>query len=243
MNLAILGKRIKCQREKARLTQAQLANSLQITAQAVSKWERGENAPDIAILKMLSAVLDVSVDWLLSGQDTRPDTFETSIFCTSMRNFAKRSAHTAPKDIALWINGLFTVLTECTLRNGGVPVKYVGDGFLAYFSESRHQLRALQAARDGCAAIQDPNLLITLHSGPIYLGAIGHHDFARPDIMGDAVNTVFLMNQWATTHSQARLLLSAEMFNHLQKQQELSASAVSFQPRSDTESLPLYELS
>jgi len=212
MNLSTLGQRIKKRREKNRLTQAQLANSLQITAQSVSKWERGENAPDIAILKPLAEVLGTSIDWILTGDEDTHHTFEATVFCSSIRNFAARSQKQNPQDLAMWINGFFTTLTEGVLSQQGVPVKYVGDGFLAYFSGANHSKRAFQAATTLCDTIADKNLLITLNTGDIYLGTIGHHDYAQPDIMGDTVNTAFFLNQWATQNSAAPLLITS--FTH-----------------------------
>lgn len=211
MNLTVLGNRIREQREKGHLTQAQLANSLLVSPQAVSKWERGENAPDISLLAALGRVLGVSVDWLLSGQDVPLDTFAATLFCSSLRRFASHSAAMAPRDVALRINGIFHVLTESVLEQQGVPVKYVGDGFLAYFSGPGQQVRAARAALNGMRALRDDNLLVVLHSGPVYLGTIGHHEYASPDIMGDTVNTAFLVNQWATANSRAQLLLTEDV--------------------------------
>lgn len=198
MNLAEFGGRIKIQREKNRLTQAQLANSLQITAQAVSKWERGENAPDISLLKSLSLILGISIDWLLTGEDTAADTFNATIFCSSLRGYADKSTKLHPRDIALWINGIFHVLTESVLSLDGVPIKYVGDGFLAYFTQNNHSHRAIEAALKAWKAVGNKDLLITLNRGNIYLGAIGHHEYSHPDIMGNTVNIAFFMNQWCT---------------------------------------------
>ena len=198
MNLAEFGKRIKLQREKKRLTQAQLANSLQITAQAVSKWERGENAPDIGLLKSLSIILGISIDWLLTAEDKLEDTFEATVFCTSLRNYANKSTLLSPRDITLWINGIFHVLTTSVLSEGGVPIKYVGDGFLAYFSQTDHARRAYNTAIGIWKTFENKNLLITLNCGKIYLGVIGHSEYSHPDIMGNTVNTAFFMNQWCT---------------------------------------------
>lgn len=50
------------------LTQQQLADKLDITDKAVSKWERGLSLPDIALLQPLAGELDVTVTELLSGQ-------------------------------------------------------------------------------------------------------------------------------------------------------------------------------
>jgi len=65
MELRDLGDRIRLQREKMALTQGELGGRLGVSPQAVSKWERGENAPDVALLSPLADALGVSVDWLL----------------------------------------------------------------------------------------------------------------------------------------------------------------------------------
>ena len=51
------------------LTQEDIAGYLNITAQAVSKWERNESCPDITFLPALANILNTSVDLLL-GMDT-----------------------------------------------------------------------------------------------------------------------------------------------------------------------------
>lgn len=208
MNLAKLGQRIRSQRENRHLTQSQLANSLHISPQAVSKWERGENAPDISILQPLSTILDRSIEWVLCGNEEERSTFEATVFCSSLRGFAGKAASTSPENVALWINGLFHTMTEAVLADNGVPVKYTGDGFLAYFSGKDHAVRAMHAARACESSVSERDLLITIHSGKVYLGSIGHHEYARADIMGQTVNTVFIMNRWGTDNSQKRVIMS-----------------------------------
>lgn len=60
--------RIAFLRKEKKLTQAQLAEKLGISAQAVSKWESGLSCPDIMILVPLSNIFGVSTDYLLSGK-------------------------------------------------------------------------------------------------------------------------------------------------------------------------------
>lgn len=50
------------------LTQQQLADKLDITDKAVSKWERGLSCPDITLLRRLADALEVSVSELLGGE-------------------------------------------------------------------------------------------------------------------------------------------------------------------------------
>lgn len=61
---------IKALRTELGLTQRELAERLHITDRAVSKWERGLNAPDIALLEPLAEALGVSVAELLRGGRT-----------------------------------------------------------------------------------------------------------------------------------------------------------------------------
>jgi transcriptional regulator with XRE-family HTH domain len=61
------GDRIKELRKAKNLTQLELANKLNITDKAVSKWESNQGDPSIDLLIELSKVFDVSIDYLLTG--------------------------------------------------------------------------------------------------------------------------------------------------------------------------------
>ena len=61
-------------RRTANLTQADLAEKLGITAQAISQWERGETMPDIMTLPLLAEIFGWTVDALYTGT---PETAET----------------------------------------------------------------------------------------------------------------------------------------------------------------------
>lgn len=60
-----IGEVVKYNRQKRNMTQTELAACLNITPQAVSRWEMGISYPDIAILPRISEVLRVSADELL----------------------------------------------------------------------------------------------------------------------------------------------------------------------------------
>lgn len=62
-----VGARIREQREKAGLTQMQLAEVVFATRQTVGNWERGATLPDIQSLQLLAGVFGVTVDELLGG--------------------------------------------------------------------------------------------------------------------------------------------------------------------------------
>ena len=63
-----IGKFIAEQRKKNNLTQMQLAEKLNITDRAVSKWENGKAMPDSSIMLDLCNELKISVNELLSGE-------------------------------------------------------------------------------------------------------------------------------------------------------------------------------
>lgn len=67
MDAVKVGKAIKTLRLNEGYTQHQLAQSMGVTDQAVSKWERGLSMPDVSIVTRLSDLLNVDVDNLLEG--------------------------------------------------------------------------------------------------------------------------------------------------------------------------------
>ncbi len=58
-------------RKKNKLTQKEFAKKLNVTAQAVSKWENARGIPDIEILKKISEVFDIDIDSIIDGKKKR----------------------------------------------------------------------------------------------------------------------------------------------------------------------------
>ena len=68
-----IGNRIAALRREKNLKQDDLAQMLEVSPQAVSKWENDQTCPDISLLPKLAKILGVSVDELLSGkQELQP---------------------------------------------------------------------------------------------------------------------------------------------------------------------------
>ncbi|MCA9553517.1 MAG: helix-turn-helix domain-containing protein [Myxococcales bacterium] len=193
MDLLALGARIRSRRDRRGLKQADVAAALRLSPQAVSKWERGENAPDISLLVPLAHLLDVSVEWLLGGAPFERETFTAVVLVTGVEGYAARAERDGPRALAAWINGVHGTVTEAVRHEGGVPVKYTGDGFLAFFTGAEAAARALRAARAARAQVDHPGLVVALDAGEIYLGTIGHPDYAALDILGAPVNTAFTL--------------------------------------------------
>ncbi|MBQ9131643.1 MAG: helix-turn-helix transcriptional regulator [Clostridia bacterium] len=68
-----IGQRIKQFRKQNGLTQERLAEYLGVTDKAVSKWECGLTAPDLALIMPLARILHVSADELLGGKKEETD--------------------------------------------------------------------------------------------------------------------------------------------------------------------------
>jgi transcriptional regulator with XRE-family HTH domain len=67
-----IGKRISALRREKGLKQEDIAQALDVSSQAVSKWENDQSCPDISLLPKLAKLLGVSVDILLSGEEEKP---------------------------------------------------------------------------------------------------------------------------------------------------------------------------
>ncbi|MDD3212258.1 MAG: helix-turn-helix domain-containing protein [Eubacteriales bacterium] len=73
MDCAKIGKRILALRKEQGLTQRQLAEQMNISDKAVSKWECGLGCPDVSLLPELSKILGVPLEELLSGERNAND--------------------------------------------------------------------------------------------------------------------------------------------------------------------------
>ena len=101
-----IGMNIAAYRKRSRLTQVGLAEKLNYSDKAVSKWERGESAPDIATLVQLADAFDITVNELLEDPNELPENPGTveRVMASVVEKRLKRKAN---KRIIL---GLTTVL-------------------------------------------------------------------------------------------------------------------------------------
>ena len=67
VNFKMIGNKIAEARKKINISQAQLAQRLFISSQAVGKWERGESMPDIITFNRLAEILGVDLNYFSEG--------------------------------------------------------------------------------------------------------------------------------------------------------------------------------
>jgi transcriptional regulator with XRE-family HTH domain len=147
MNSIECGKFIAELRKEKRLTQNELAEKLQITNKAVSRWETGEGFPDVSILPALADILDVSVDEILRGkrksnQDLRPDKRLKLTFSNHLLII---------KGLLILGYFLFLALSYTTFKVWIGGIVYVSIGIAAYlwFFIARNRYIALSEYNEG----------------------------------------------------------------------------------------------
>lgn len=94
MNYKEIGLFISKKRKELNMTQKELADKLNVTDKAVSKWERGLGCPDISILEVLSNILGVSILELLKGRNIEGEVIpvvEADDYLKNTINYSKKS--------------------------------------------------------------------------------------------------------------------------------------------------------
>lgn len=102
-------------RKQHGLTQIELAEKLNYSDKAVSKWERGESVPDISGLKIIADHFGVTVDYLITADHTSEREAELKI---SKRRKRNRGLITGISVMLVW---LLTVLVYMNMDLARVP--------------------------------------------------------------------------------------------------------------------------
>lgn len=100
-----IGTNIALHRKRAGLTQAGLAEKLNYSDKAVSKWERGESVPDVLTLAMLAEQFEITVNDLLSDPDALPEN-PTNLEAAMTKVSEKALKRKANKGIILKLSSL-----------------------------------------------------------------------------------------------------------------------------------------
>ena len=126
-----IGVNISAYRKQIGWTQAELAEKLNYSDKAVSKWERGESVPDVLILANLAEQMGITVNDLLADPDALPE--QTGAVQQAMgRVVEKTLKRKADKNIILglssvlvWFVALFVYVLLSTLE--------ISKSWLAFF--------------------------------------------------------------------------------------------------------------
>jgi len=93
-----IGKFIAEKRKETNLTQEQLAEKLNISKNAVSKWERGLNLPDVSIMQDLCKILNITLNELFIGENIKEELYK-EIADKNLLNALENSSFTLKEKI------------------------------------------------------------------------------------------------------------------------------------------------
>ncbi len=118
MNQKKIGRFIAECRKNQNLTQMQLAEKLNVTDKAVSKWERGVSMPDASIMIELCEIIGINVNELLCGEKNNMEDNDkkNQDLLLEMANEIKR------KNKAIWISMWVIMIVSLTALLGGILV-------------------------------------------------------------------------------------------------------------------------
>lgn len=132
----LLGANIAAYRKRQGLTQAGLAEKLNYSDKAVSKWERGESLPDIPTLMQLADLFDTTVDDLLTDPKALPENhgivvekMEKAVEKT-LRRKADKNSILGLSSLLVWFVALliFVVVSSLGIENSWVAFFYAIPG-------------------------------------------------------------------------------------------------------------------
>lgn len=129
---ARIGSNIAFYRKQSSMTQAGLAEKLNYSDKAVSKWERGESIPDVLTLMQIASLFQVGVDDLLGDVNALPDnptTLEramTQVSEKALRRKANKNVILALSTTLVWFVALlfFVVLSSFSVPHSGLAFFY-----------------------------------------------------------------------------------------------------------------------
>lgn len=129
MDLDKISELIKSKRKEKGLTQLELAEKLNVTEKAISRWETGRGTPDISLLIPLSKALDLDVSEILNGKESKKE--EKNI--QEIINYIEINKKSKNKYIVPLFIGLYAVLLFLYL--GYLKIEYSIESGHTYLGE------------------------------------------------------------------------------------------------------------
>ena len=154
MDQVKIGKFIAQRRKSVNLTQMQLAEKLNITDRAVSKWETGKTLPDSSIMLPLCDILGITVNDLLSGEVVTMENYnkelENNLFEMIKQ---KEQADKRLLSVEVFIGITATVVLLALIfvaafvqMSNGLRISLMVLGFILFFAGCFYALRIEQVA-------------------------------------------------------------------------------------------------
>ena len=126
---SLIGTNIAAHRKRCGMTQAGLADKLNYSDKAISKWERGESVPDVITLMQLAEQFDIPVTDLLEDPNQLPadaDGKMQQVVEKTLKRKANKSIIMMLSSVLVWFVALFiyVVVSSFDIPNGWLPFCY-----------------------------------------------------------------------------------------------------------------------
>ena len=141
MDQVKIGRFIADCRKAQKLTQMQLAEKLNITDRAVSKWETGKSLPDSSIMLELCGILGITVNDLLSGEVVKVNNYNDKLEKNLLEMVKEKEANDKRLLTFEWVIGVLSaiVITALVFVGALLPMEdwlrivFIFSGFIPGF--------------------------------------------------------------------------------------------------------------
>jgi len=150
------------------------------------------------------------------GEIMKDEVKKVSLLNIDIRGFTELAMEMGPQKTVSLLNNFFSVMGSIVFKHNGIVDKYLGDGFLAIFgapvNSERDADNAAIAALEMQSAVSTVNrtfqkelgvslnIGISVHTGDVVVGNIGFDKKMDYTVIGDAVNTVFRLQELAKSY-------------------------------------------
>ncbi len=176
------------------------------------------------------AIVDKIVHGDVQSQSLMEEFKTITLLNVDLRNFSRMAATIGPQKTVSALNSFFSTMGEIVFAHQGIVDKYLGDGFLALFGAPLATIsdadNAVSAAIEMKQALTGLNadlkekmnlsvhIGISIHTGEVVVGNIGFEKKMDYTVIGDAVNSVFNI-QDLTRHLPDVILVSEKTIKSL----------------------------
>lgn len=141
-------------RKKKNLTQAELAEALNITDRAVSKWENGKSMPDSSVMLQLCQILGITVNDLLSGEIVTMDNYDKELennLLEMVKQKEKADKRLLTAEVFVGITSSIVIFASVLIASYfqmplGLKIGIIALGFILFFAGCIYALRLEQVA-------------------------------------------------------------------------------------------------
>ena len=155
----IIGQRIAELRKNKGLTQAELADRIGVSHQAVSQWERSETLPDILTLPALAEIFGESVSAIMGMEDVKANNAENVI---SDEDKDEEAAETTDEDKDSGEPEITAEYTERSTEDDSGNVNIDGDGAKLDLTKDEYEVVVMKNGERVTSFIGNPDKFMTV---------------------------------------------------------------------------------